>query len=90
MVQFDRNNQSAVMSPDGAALLVISGQFGDAQFFDLTTGDVTELPLSIGANFSTPNFSWVPDGSGVVMLDGGEIVFVDRLTAELDSGVTVA
>jgi hypothetical protein len=82
-VQFDRNTQSAAMSPDGTALLVISGQTGDAKFFDLATGDVTPLPLRIGGNYTTPEFSWLPDSSGIITLDGGQIVFVDRLTAEL-------
>jgi hypothetical protein len=81
-VQFDRTNQNAVMSPDGAALLLISGESGDAKFFDLTTGDVTQLPLRIGGNYTTPDFSWVPDGSGIITLDGGDIVFVDRLTGQ--------
>ncbi|MGK0275355.1 MAG: hypothetical protein ACI9N0_001739 [Ilumatobacter sp.] len=71
------------MSPDGTALLVISGQAGDGKFFDLTTGDVTPLPLQIGGNYTAPEFSWAPDSSGIITLDGGEIVFVDRLTAEL-------
>ena len=82
-VRFDRNIQSAAMSPDGTALLVISGQAGDAKFFDLATGDVTPLPLRIGGNYTTPEFSWLPDSSGIITLDGGQIVFVDRLTAEL-------
>jgi hypothetical protein len=82
-VRFDRNIQSAAMSPDGTALLVISGQAGDAKFFDLATGDVTPLPLRIGGNYTTPEFSWLPDSSGIITLDGGEIIFVDRLTAEL-------
>jgi hypothetical protein len=81
-VQFDRTNQNAVMSPDGAALLLISGESGDAKFFDLTTGDVTQLPIRIGGNYTTPDFSWVPDGSGIITLDGGDIVFVDRLTGQ--------
>lgn len=83
-VQFDdRNRQPAVMSPDGSALLLISGQSGTGKFFDLVTGEVTELPIRIAANFPTPKFSWAPDSSGIVALQAGEIAFVDRFTGEV-------
>lgn len=84
-VQFDRNVQPASMSPDGTAMLISYGQSGEAIFFELATGDVTQLSLRLGGNFGNYEYSWAPDGSGIFTIDGGEIVFVDRISGATTS-----
>lgn len=84
-VQFERTFQLASMSPDGTAMLTSNGQTGEAIFFELATGDVTQLPLRVGSNSRDHQYSWAPDSSGIFALHGGEIVFIDRTSGETTS-----
>jgi hypothetical protein len=77
--------QDEGLSPDGQAVVVLTGQAGSRSLVKLATGSETALPSDID------RFAWTPDGEWLVMYGGEQLFALDvrdgRLTS-FDLGIS--